>query len=143
MTLRDGQKMIWDVATASLIEDGAAAIVADGASSNYYDTGGAAIKGEIYLNVTACGVTGGDEKYAIYVECSDVAAFNASIIRTGYLELGDAAAIIGDEDKTTGNYAIPFTNQMNGLIYQYIRLYVDVTGASPTITFTAYMGKAL
>jgi len=143
MALRDGEKIIVDAATDALVHDGTA-IVASGASSDVFDCGGAAIRAELYLDVTAVDVTSGDELYQIFVECGDAVGFGGDIIRTGYIELGDSTVVIGGVDKTTGVYAVPFTNTLNGVAYPFVRLYVEVgVSTTPSITMTATMGKQI
>lgn len=140
MALRDGQKFIKDAASAALLHSGT--LAASGAGTGIFDTGGATTKGEIYLNVTAVEVDTGDEIYTIYVEGCNASPFAGDMMRLGGgLELGDAVPLIGTTDKGVGNYVIPFTNDINGTVWRYLRLYVVIAGTIATgITFTATMG---
>ena len=41
----------------------------------------------------------------------------------------------------TGRTEIPFNNETNGLYYRYIRCFNDVSGATPSINGTVFIGK--
>jgi hypothetical protein len=41
----------------------------------------------------------------------------------------------------TGRTEIPFNNEAGGLYYRYVRCYNDVSGATPSINGTVFIGK--
>lgn len=129
--------------TTLQLEDAAAAITADGAGSAVLDLGAALVHGDIVIDVTAIDATTGDELYAIHVQVSDSATIASGIETVATLHLGGTTGALGQRDvaSTTGRYILPVINQLATRQYRYMRLYVDVSGTTPSITFTAYLCK--
>lgn len=137
---------------ANALSDGAAAYTSDGAGQ----VGGAAAvldmgtdgpkapggppysEGHIVLNVSAMSVAGGDESYTLRLQGSDTADF-AAFYELSAWTLGDAAATGNDGDLATGGYRFPACNQIGEQSFRYLRLYVDVAGAAPSVTFKAWL----
>ena len=124
------------------LEDGAAAITADGAGSAIVDVGTGEIQGEVVIDVSALAIDGNDERYDISFQGSTKADFADTFDTLAILPLGALETLDGDVDSTTGRYILRVTNERNGTKYRYVRLYVQVTGTSVSITFTAYLAKA-
>ena len=129
-----------------LLEDGAAAITADGAGSEILDMGanGSRMRGDIVVDVSAIDETTGDEQYTIIAELSDSSTHASGIEPTVALLLGGATTPLGNRDieSDIGRYILPFTNQANGRTYRFLQLHVDVTGTTPSITFVAHLAIA-
>lgn len=127
------------------MEDGAAAITADGAGSSDIDIGSttARFRGDLVIDVSAIDIANSDEKYEILILGSDSATFASGVEILAQLTLGDEAALPGpsavDQNTDVGRYVLPFRNEQNGRAYRYLRLYVDVTGTTPSITFKAWV----
>ena len=129
-----------------LLEDGAAAIVADGAGSAILDMGAARVVGDIVIDISAI-TTGGasDETYTIIAELSDSATHASGIEHACMVQVGGIpAAVLGNRDITSdvGRYILPFVNQANSRQYRFLQLHVDVTGTTPSITFIAHLAIA-
>lgn len=110
-----------------ILDAGSAAITADGAGSVAYIDLGANYANlpllVAQLNITAIDSTTGDEDYDIQLQFSDTTNF--TIVR------GKSSLFLdGTDAPTAGPYflaAIPRA--------RYVRLYVDVTGTTPSVTF--------
>ena len=126
------------------LEDGAAAITADGAGSDILDIGAFRMRGDVVCDVSAIDIGHADETYFISVQGSSSSTFASTIQELACLRLGDGTTIGStiDVDDTTGRFVIPFVNERNGTSYRYLRLYVDVTGTGNSITFKAWLAKA-
>ncbi len=122
------------------LEDGAAAITADGVGSDILDLGAAHVTGDIVIDVSAFDQTTGDEQVTIIAELSDSATHASGIEPACALLLGGATTPLGNRDvaSDTGRYVLPFNNQQNTRQYRYLQLYFDVSGTSPSITCVAY-----
>lgn len=120
------------------------AITATETGSIILDLGPGLMEGYLVADITAIDTTTGDEAYTLMLEVSPDAAFGtAGNIRVAAeLRVGGATftAPNGAAD-TAGRFAIPFRNERNGTIYRYARLYTLVAGTSPSITFSAFLGK--
>ena len=127
------------------LEDGAAAITADGAGSAILDLDSTAprTRGDIVLDVSAMDITTGDETYTIMAQGSSSATFASTIQELACIRVGDGSAISStiDVNDSTGRFVLPFINERNGTSYRYLRLYVDVAGTTPSITFKAWLAK--
>lgn len=130
-----------------LLEDGAAAITADGIGSEILDLGSTAprTRGDVVFDVSAIDIVSTDETYDISIQGSSSATFASTIQELGALRIGDGSTLGTvngvDVDDTTGRYVVPIINDHNGTSYRYLRLYVDVTGTTPSITFKAWLAK--
>lgn len=132
------------------LEDGAAAITADGNGSAIIDLHGGAgsnqpnpplMHADLLVDVSAI-TTGGasGETYIIHFQGSSSATFASDIENLAAMPLGDVSgtALVGsaaDVDSDIGRYVIPVTNEANGRTYRFVRLRIDVGGTAPSITF--------
>jgi len=75
----------------------------------------------------------------VKVQLSNSSTFASGIVEGTALWLGAATPLVGaDTASTTGRYELPFTNEVNGVVYRYARGYTDVAGTIATgINFTA------
>jgi hypothetical protein len=127
----------------SLTLKASGAVTAD-ADHTIIDLGSdAAFKGEMLIDVSAIDIADTDETYQLILMGSASATLASGIVHLASITVGDAATIAnqGDVDSTTGRYIVPFSNILNDVAYRYVRLSTDVTGTSPSITFSAYAVK--
>lgn len=121
-----------------------AAITETETGSIILDLGPGLMEGYLVADITAIDTTTGDEAYTLMLEVSPDAAFGTTgnIRVAAELRIGGATftAPNGAAD-TAGRFAIPFRNERNGTIYRYARLYTLIAGTSPSITFSAFLGK--
>lgn len=96
--------------------------------------------GDIIVDVSALDVDTGNEIVTIGVQLSSKSNFADDIYQVASLAIGDAAAIAGDVDMTTGRYVIPFNNFIaNSVTKQYLRLYFTVGGTVAGFDCVAYL----
>lgn len=124
---------------------GQAAITSDAYVGTQFDQGAAAATDMVLvLNVEAIDVAGGDEIYRFRVIGSNVAdRSDGTILAT--LELGDASTIGAFETVDTAvnsQYHVYFRTEKIRTMYRYVDLHLDVTGATASITFNAFMSRA-
>lgn len=125
---------------AGLVASSAAGQV--GGSDKILDLGQAKVAGNLILDVTAIEIASNDEIYKISLQGSSSATFADTIEDLASIELGAKEVLDGDQDSTTGRYAVPITNERNGTIFRYVREYCEVAGAVATgINFTARLEK--
>ncbi len=116
---------------AGLIAADAAAQV--GGSSKILDLGAARVDGRVIIDVTAIEVDSSNELYNIKTQFSNSATFASGVIGGAMLALGDSSVLIGESaDSAVGRYELPFTNEINGTTYRYMRIYTDVAGTIAT-----------
>ena len=124
---------------AGLVAADAAAQVSS--SNKILDLGAARFDGRLIVDVTATEVDNGDETYYVHLQFSSSSTFASSIVSGPAFILGDQAAIPGvDTDTPDGHFELGFTNEINGTVYRYCRLYTDVSGTIATgINYTAHV----
>jgi hypothetical protein len=116
---------------AGLIAADAAAQV--GGADKILNLGLGRVDGRVIVDVTAIEVATGDESYRIKTQFSNSATFASGVVGGTQLHLGDSSVLIGESaDSVVGRYELPFTNEINGTVYQYMRIYTDVTGTIAT-----------
>lgn len=105
------------------------------------DLGSGLQDGFLILDVTACEVATGDEKYTVHLEGSNVAAMTSGSVTLCNMPLGNLTAP-ADAATGTGRFVIPFRNEQNGTTYRYVRIYTLVAGTIATgINFLAFLAK--
>lgn len=118
-----------------------------GGSDRILDLGDARFDGRVIIDATAVEVASGDEAYVLVLEFSNSATFASGIVQGPMFFLGDAAAAVAlaaDTDNGAGRYELHFTNEQNGVTYQYLRLQIDVSGTVATgVNFTANVVKSV
>lgn len=126
---------------AGLVAADAAAQVSS--ADKILDLGLSRFDGRVIIDVSAIEVATGDEIYRIKTQFSNSATFASGVIGGTQIHLGDSSTLVGESaDSTTGRYELPFTNEINGTLYRYMRLYTDVTGTIATgINYTAFVVK--
>jgi len=131
---------------AGAIKVSAAAQV--GGSDQIIDLGAAAkVKGEVVIDATAIEIASNDEHYQIVLEGSSASDFSATLeplaqVSVGAKEVIPPGSTAYDTDSTAGRYIMPFTNERNGTVYRYLRLYTVCTGTMATgINYTAWIAK--
>jgi len=123
---------------------GASAAAQVGGSDKILDMGAQRFDGRVVVDVTACEVDTGNEKYQIMVQGSSSATFATDVWNLGALLLGDSSTSLETVDTAaTRHQEIAFCNEVNGTIFRYIRLYTQVVGtiASGGIDYTANLVK--
>jgi hypothetical protein len=126
---------------AGLVDASAAATV--GGQARVIDLGAAAeIDAELIVDVSALEIDSNDESYDIVLQGSPDADFGtaANIAELLALHLGakETKRTDADADDTTGRYIMRVTNERNGTVYRYLRVYTVVAGTVASgINYTA------
>ena len=111
-----------------------------GGADKILDMGAARFDGRVVVDVTACEVDTGNEGYKIWVQGSTSPTFASGVWILGGLSLGDSAVSLETVDTAaTRHQEIAFCNEVNGVVFRYIRLYTVVIGtiASGGINYSA------
>jgi hypothetical protein len=126
---------------AGLVAASAAATV--GGSAQILDLGASRVDGRVLIDISAIEVATGDEKYTILVQGSDSATFAGTTHKNlGAVVVGDSSTSLEGVDSGTGRRELAFTNEVNGHVFQYVRVYTQVVGTIATgINFTANLVK--
>lgn len=96
------------------------------------------------IDVDAIVINDNDELYRLVIFGADDAAVATPKEPLAEIELG-ALEVLGagsqfDTDSDIGRYILPFRNERNGRSYRYISGYAVISGSTPSINFTAYLG---
>lgn len=109
--------------------------------STIVDLGAGFVSGYLVVDVSAVEVASTDEIYDICLEGSNVASMSSGSVCLSRTKLGNSPAP-ADADAIEGRYVIPFTNEQNGTLYRYVRLYTGVSGTIATgINYSAFIAK--
>lgn len=123
---------------AGLVAASAAATV--GGSAKVLDLGAGRVDARAILDITAVEVADGNEKYEVEVQVSNSSTFASGIFIAGVAKLGDSTVSGESADTTTGRREVHFTNEVNGTLYRYARLYTRIAGTIATgINYTGYL----
>lgn len=113
----------------------------DDAADKSFDTGGGRTRGDMVINVYAVPNILASTKFTMRLQGSKNSAFS-TIDDLVILELGDSTQISGGSDLTTGRYILPFTNDLDGTVYRYLRHYITMGGTVGTgIQYECYLSK--
>jgi hypothetical protein len=129
-----------------ILADGAAAVTADGVSqvasaAVSKKVGAGRFEAVLIVDVTAIKTSAADELYHL---CLQGAADNTFATKETVAQLTLGAGAVrpgGAVTSVIGRYEIPFTTEQHDAVYDYIRLYTDVNGTSPSITFKAWIAE--
>lgn len=116
-------------------------VAATTTESTIVNLGAGIVDGYLILDVSAIETASGNEKYTIHLEGSNVAAMTSGSVTLCNIPLGNATDP-ADAVTATGRFVVPFRNEQNGTLYQYVRIYTLVAGTVATgINFTAFLAK--
>lgn len=123
---------------AGLVAADAAAQVASAAK--ILDLGAARQDGRVIVDISAIEIDTGNENYLIKTQFSNSSTFASGVVGGPCLTVGHSATLIGESASTpVGRYELPYSNEINGTTYRYMRVYTDVTGTIATgINYTAF-----
>lgn len=111
-----------------------------GGVARILDLGAGKVFGDIVVDVSELDVDSGNEIVTIGVQISSSATFASDYYQVASLAIGDAAAIVGDVDMTTGRYVVPFNNMIkDGTTKRYLRIYYTIAGTVAGFDATAYL----
>lgn len=135
--LFDAALEIWDNGQGAIAADDVAQV---GGSDAILDIGDSRVDGRVIVDLSAVEVASNDERYFLRTQFSDSSTFASGIVGGTVLEVGALEITDTSADVTTGRYEIPFTNEINGATYRYMRLHISVEGTIATgIEGTAFV----
>ncbi|MBW8285087.1 MAG: hypothetical protein K0M55_15965 [Rhizobium sp.] len=129
-----------------ILADGAAAQTADGvsqvsAAAASKQLGPGRFEGVLIIDVSAIDIVGNDELYHICLQGASTSAFSAVEI-LAELSLGATETRPGGAiDSVIGRYEVPFTTEQHDTVYDWVRLHIDVAGATASITYKAWIAE--
>ena len=106
------------------------------------DLGPGQVTAKVVHNVTAANVSAAANKYTLDLQASNDSTFATVVVSLGKFVLGHATALGESSARSTGTFEQPFTNNVNGTNYRYVRQYVTIAGSPVTITHHSFMAKA-
>lgn len=123
-------------------ELGLAALTSDAYVGTQFDQGAATITDmALVLTVESVDIAGTDEIYNFRIVLSNTADRSDGVV-VATAELGHITAIPGPETVSTAagdRHVLYFRTEKDGVSYRYVDLHLDVTGASASIGFGAYL----
>jgi hypothetical protein len=120
----------------------AAGLVAASADGSILDLGDGLVCGYLVVDLSACEIATGDERYTISLEGSNVAAMDSGSVCLAKKVFGNLVVPMDAALSAAGRYVIPFRNEEGGTIYRYVRLSTLVAGTIATgINFMAFIAK--
>lgn len=133
-----GADGIWDLGG----NQGATVTLPSIADSTTYTPQQARIDAMMIIDVPTIDIASGNETYQIDILVSNDPAFAAAApVCAGGIQLGKGASLRGavaQKDSVIGRYEVPFTNNIAGSVYQYVKVYVTAGGTSPSINILAF-----
>jgi hypothetical protein len=111
------------------------------AASSILDLGAARVDARVIVDVSTIDVSSGDESYRLRVQLSNSATFASGIFCPVTLELGDSTVTGNSADSAVGRYEVPFSNEVNGTTYRYVRVNQVIAGTTPSYTAILYIAK--
>lgn len=138
-----------------VLSDNAAAYTADGyaqvgGADAVLDLGGnqgvtpaqqARIDAVAVIDITAIDLTSSNETYVFRMLGCNTAAFASNVVELASITLGKGASLVPatQKDSVVGQYELFFCTEQASLKYQFVKLYNDVGGTTPSISFSAYV----
>lgn len=102
------------------------------------DLGVGRVDGRTIIDLTAFDATTGDERSQVTMQFSNSATFAFGIVNGPSYGFGAFEVLGGSADPAVGQYELPWTNEILGTIYRYMRIYTFGGGTSPSATYSAY-----
>jgi hypothetical protein len=127
-----------------LLQDVTAAITASAAGTvatvaKVLDVGAARLDARVIVDVSSIDTVTGDESYRIRIQGSNTADLSTGVVELAALELGGATPTGDTAADAVGRREIAFTNEVNGVVYRYIRVYALIAGTTPSLIYTAFV----
>lgn len=125
----------------ALLLKAAGLVAASAAGSVILDLGDGFMEADLIIDISALEVASNDEIYTISLEGSSVAAMTSLSVTLAEKQFGNVPAP-SDADTAVGRHLVPVTNELNGTLYRYVRIYTTVAGAIATgINYSAFLAK--
>jgi hypothetical protein len=113
-----------------------------GGADKIVDLGAGRVDARVIVDITAVEVDTGNEKYQLMVQFSTSPTFASGVWNGTALILGDSTQSLESADTVVGRRELPFTNEINGTVYRYMRMYTFVAGTIATgINYVANIAR--
>lgn len=138
-----------------VLADGAAAQTADGyaqvgGADGILDLGGnqgvtpaqqARIDAVCIIDISAIDIASNDETYRFQIIGSNTAAFASSTAELASIAVGKGSSLTPNTqaNAAAGRIELFFTTERLNTKYEFIKLYLDVGGTTPSVTYTAFV----
>ncbi len=120
----------------------AAGLIAASTDGTILDLGDGLVDGFLVIDLTACEIASGDERYTVSLEGSDVAAMSSGSVCLAKKVFGNLVVPMDAALSASGRYVVPFRNEEGGETFRYVRLSTLVAGTIATgINFAAFIAK--
>jgi hypothetical protein len=86
-------------------------------------------EGHFIVDTSAIDLTSADETYRVILQGSNTTNFAATV---------ELASLVVS---AAGRASAPFQTRIGSTNYRYVRAYTDVGGTTPSLNFTAFLGK--
>ena len=121
----------------------AAGLLAASTDGTILNLGTGLVDGYLVIDLTACEIASGDERYTVSIEASNVAAMTSGSVNLASKVFGNLVVPMDAALSASGRYVIPFRNEEGGTVFQYIRLSTLIAGTVATgINFSAFIAKS-
>lgn len=118
----------------------AGAITATATEAIILDIGAGLMDVDWINDVLAVKTSVGDEKYTVILEGSNVAAMTSGIVEIGRCDFGNVTTPITTVTGT-GRFLTPIRNEVNGVLYRYLRVQTTIIGTLPSTNFVSWLAK--
>lgn len=119
-----------------------AGLLAASTDGTILDLGAGLVEGYLVIDLTACEIASGDERYTVSLEGSNVSAMSSGSVCLAKKVFGNLVVPMDAALSDSGRYVVPFRNEENGTTFRYVRLSTLVAGTIATgINFSAFIAK--
>jgi len=132
--------VLLELKDSGLVAVSAAAQV--GGQDKILDLGLGKFRADVIIDASAVEVDTDDERYTIITQFSTSDTFASNIVNGTTLYLGSDGGALANADtgNVEGRYKLPFTNIIDDVHYQYMRLFTIVSGTIATgIDYEAFV----
>lgn len=102
-------------------------------------TGPGRLDARVIFDVAAIAVGAVDQLYTLELQVSNDNTFATGVQIASSLKLGHPTATGASAASVIGRYEDAFTNEINGVVYTYCRLFIRIAGTAPSISLAAYL----
>lgn len=120
----------------------AGGLVGASVDGDIIDLGPGLVDGFLVVDMSACEIANGDERYTVSLEGSNVANMSSGSVCLAKKVFGNLVVPMDAALSAVGRYVIPFRNEEGGTTYRYVRLSTLVAGTiTDGINFMAFIAK--
>lgn len=112
------------------------------ASAQVVNLGSGLVRGNLIIDISSIDIQTGDELYELHLIGGNDESFSREVSLCSK-ELGHNSQLQGNLDSKISRAIMPFQNEERGVIYPYVRVRHVLSGATPSINYTARLEKDL